>query len=89
MFQQQQQQQKGRPNRPLTRGLAIATTAVLTALVLGTGAGTAAARPDAGPAIVTDGQDDGCSLSRVGTQYVRCDDNTGNGVPAPGWVPER
>ena len=81
------QQQNDHHRRPLTPRLAIATTAVLTALLLGTGPGTAAARPDAGPAIVTDGQDDGCSLARVGTQYVRCDDNTGNGVPAPRGSP--
>ncbi len=30
-----------------------------------------------------------CGLARVGTQYVRCDNLTGNGVAAPGWVPER
>ena len=29
-----------------------------------------------------------CPLDRVGTQYVRCDNLTGAGVPAPSWVPE-
>ena len=27
--------------------------------------------------------------TRVGAQHVRCDDLTGNGVPAPGWVAQR
>ena len=44
MFKQQQN-----PNRQqFTRGCALITTAVLTALALGTGAGPAAARQDAG-----------------------------------------
>ena len=73
----------------LTRGVALATTAALTALALGTGAGPAAARPDAGPPAPRVGHPGECLLQRVGTEYVRCDDNTGNGVPAPGWVPER
>lgn len=30
-----------------------------------------------------------CALERVGTQFVACDNLTGNGVPAPAWVPER
>ena len=85
----QQQQQKGRPNRPLTRGIALTTTAILTALALGTGAWPAAARQDAGPDAQRVVHAHDCLLERVGTQYVRCDNNTGNGVPAPAWVPER
>lgn len=30
-----------------------------------------------------------CPLERVDTQYVACDNQTGNGVPAPSWVHER
>ena len=30
-----------------------------------------------------------CTLERVGTQFVACDNLTGNGVPAPRWVHER
>ena len=86
MFQQQQQNQ---PGHQLTRGIALTTMAILTALALGTGAAPAAARPDAGPAVARVGHADQCLLERVGTQYVLCDDNTGNGVPAPAWVPER
>jgi hypothetical protein len=42
-------QQHNNNRQQLTRGLAIATTAAITALALGTGAGPAAARQDAGP----------------------------------------
>ena len=84
MFQQQNAQRE-----QLTRGIALATTAVLTALTLCTGAGPAAARQDAGPTATRVGHAGQCFLERVGTQYARCDDNTGNGVPAPAWVPER
>ncbi|QIM21636.1 hypothetical protein G7075_11700 [Phycicoccus sp. HDW14] len=76
------------PRSPrLMRGLAVTTSAALVALTLGPG--PAAARQDPGPAAATVGHTGTCSLQRVGTQYVRCDDNTGNGVPAPGWIPER
>ncbi len=84
MFQQQQNQSR----QQLTRGLAVTTLAILATLVLGVGAGPAAARQDAGPAVTHVGAGQ-CLLERVGTQYVRCDDNTGNGVPAPAWIPER
>lgn len=30
-----------------------------------------------------------CPLERVDTQLVRCDLLTGNGVPAPPWIPTR
>ena len=85
MFQQQQNPQQ----HQLTQWIALATTAALTALALGTGASPAAARQDAGPTAARVGHAGQCFLERVGTQYVRCDDNTGNGVPAPAWVPER
>lgn len=85
MFQRQQQNPQ---RRRLTRGITLGTAA-LTALALGTGAGPAAARQDLGPATARAAHDGECFLQRVGTQYVRCDDNTGNGVPAPGWIPER
>lgn len=31
----------------------------------------------------------GCELMRIGTQYVRCDNLTGAGVPAASWIPEQ
>jgi hypothetical protein len=59
-----------------------------TLLMSATGALSAAARPDPGSAersaLYT--TDSPCPLERVGTQFVRCDDLTGNGVPAPAWV---
>ena len=53
------------------------------------GARTATASQDAGPANARVGHQAQCFLQRVRTQYVRCDDNTGNGVPAPTWIPQR
>lgn len=86
MFQDQQHHPQ---RRHLTRGLTLAVATALTALALGTGAGPAGATQDAGPAVARVGHDGECFLQRVGTQYVRCDNHTGNGVPAPAWVPER
>ncbi len=63
--------------------LTLLTTA---ALALGPGA-PATARQDAGQTPRTDHAP--CALERVGTQLVRCDDLTGNGVPAPWHIPER
>lgn len=70
-----------------------ATTATLVAsvaaLLAGIAAAPAAALPDppqlTGYVASVDGP---CGLERVGTQFVRCDDLTGAGVPAPGYVPE-
>jgi hypothetical protein len=28
-----------------------------------------------------------CALTRIGEQFVRCDNLTGAGVPAPSWIP--
>lgn len=33
--------------------------------------------------------DQPCWLARVGTQFVRCDNLTGDAVPAPRWLPQR
>ncbi len=83
MFQQRQNQ----PRNKFSRGLALTTTATLVAVALG--AGPAAARPDAGPHVTRITYAGECLLARVGAQYVRCDNNTGNAVPAPVWIPER
>jgi hypothetical protein len=52
----------------------------------------ASARQDPGPQSSTSNQtrdgDGSCPLARVGTQLVRCDNLTGDGVTAPLWVPE-
>jgi hypothetical protein len=67
------------------------------ALVLLIGATPAAARPDAGTPVTstasatasTSANSGHCPLERIGTQLVRCDNLTGNGVAAPGWVKAR
>ncbi|CAN7460492.1 hypothetical protein [Knoellia sp. LjRoot47] len=68
----------------------IPAVAATTLLLLGATTLSASARPDPGEAFVATVEDssDRCPLERVGTQFVRCDDLTGNGVPAPAWVPE-
>jgi len=54
------------------------------ASVTGDGAHTVGAAPRTG-----DVAPSSCPLRRVMTTYVRCDDLTGNGVPAPAWILER
>ncbi|KGN42227.1 hypothetical protein [Knoellia aerolata] len=77
-----------------TRSALIQRTAVVatatSALLLLSATPAAFARPEPGPRTVTDigTSVQHCLLQRAGTQYVRCDDLTGNGVPAPTWVPE-
>ena len=70
------------------RGLpTIATAALLVAL----GSLPAAARQDPGP-IIPEHQATStyfCAIQRVDTQFVGCDNLTGNGVPAPAWVSKR
>jgi hypothetical protein len=60
-------------------GLSILTVCLVT--------GPAAARQDSGPTPPRIDQAHRV-LARVGTQYVVGDDLTGNGVPAPAWIPE-
>lgn len=75
-----------RPNR---RALGVVAA---TALAVALTALPAVARPDPGqidaPAQSTTAIYF-CPPERVGTQYVACDNLTGNGVPAPAWVHER
>ncbi len=76
-------------NRNQTRAAALAGGLLLTALVT---AGPAAASPDPGDPARSDRNTMTplqCSLERVGTQLVRCDDLTGAGATAPTYVPER
>ena len=70
----------------LVRIVAPAATALV---LLGLTAGPTWARPDAGDRVAGGGDAGQCLLERVGSQYVRCDLLTGNGVPAPAWIPER
>ena len=63
-----------------------------TTFVVALGALPAAARQDAGridPPATSSTAIYFCTPERVGTQYVACDNLTGNGVPAPAWVHER
>ena len=88
---QPQQQHQGRDRRRagrhrLARVVAPAATALL---LLTLGAAPSSARPDPGDPIARVDRPGGCVLQRVATQYVRCDVLTGNGVPAPAWIPER
>jgi hypothetical protein len=53
------------------------------------GDGPAGAGQDAAPVTARVGHETECFLQRVDTLYVRCDNDTGNGVPAPPWIPER
>lgn len=65
---------------------------VSTLLLTGTNAISAAARPDAGDSNTSaapTAAEHRCSLTRVGVQYVKCDNLTGNGVPAPAWLSSR
>lgn len=78
-------------NAPLPQHVlpTVATVATAVLLVVA-GAVPASARPDPGEArvIPVETSTTPCPLERVGAQYVRCDDLTGNGVPAPAWVAE-
>lgn len=80
-----------------THHLARAAAPIAAIAVIGLGAAPASAHPEPGPTIIAvahhlDGTQDaggGCHLQRLGSQFVRCDDLTGNGVPAPAFIPER
>ncbi len=61
--------------------------AALVIMVLG--AMPSSARPDIGPPVPNVSHPGSCLLERVGTQFVRCDNLTGNGVPAPAFISER
>ncbi|WP_438855531.1 hypothetical protein [Agromyces sp. M3QZ16-3] len=75
----------------LTSALVVSAAALLSALT----AAPAIARPEPAPeptptvVSVQVADDDRCPLRRVGTQFVRCDDLTGAGVPAPSWIPQQ
>lgn len=74
------------PTTAIARSVAAATMFGL----LGRGLGSASAIPDPGPR--QDGSTSartGCSLERIGTQLVRCDNRTGAGASAPLSVPEQ
>lgn len=72
---------------PVSR-LMTGSAAVCLSVVLVTTTSHAGATLDPGPARQSSSSDS-CRLARVGAQLVRCDDLTGNGVPAPSFVPLR
>lgn len=70
-----------------TTSALIASAAALLAVLAAT---PASAGPDPAPTPAGVQQTDArCLLERVGTQFVRCDDLTGAGVPAPSFIPEQ
>lgn len=73
----------------LTATALVASAAALLAVLAAT---PASARPEPAPTptptVVQPADDDLCNLERVGMQFVRCDDLTGDGVPAPSYIPE-
>lgn len=65
--------------------------ALAIAVIVVSAAGPADARQDPGslnPSASAIQPTRHCPLTRVGTQFTRCDDLTGAGVPAPSWVSE-
>lgn len=58
-------------------------------VVIAAGATPSSARPEAGPPVARVGHAGECLLQRIGTQFVRCDNLTGNGVPAPAFISQR
>ena len=68
-----------------------AFVAIAGALLAFTAAASASARPESPPEppTVQSVQLGQCPLERIDDQFVRCDDLTGAGVPAPSWIPEQ
>lgn len=80
-------------NSKRTRGWTIVALAAV--LIGGFGVGPAAARQGAAAPVVQSTQQAApvmdswlCPLTRIGSQFVRCDVLTGAGVFAPAWVAE-
>jgi len=71
----------------------IASTLALSAVLVGVGTLSAAARPAdeharPSPPVVALVVGPDCPLRRLDRQLVRCDSLTGDGVPAPQFIPE-
>ncbi len=68
-----------------TRRIVAVSAAALTLVAIT--AAPSSASQEAGPAVSARQPHVGpCQLERLGTQFVRCDDLTGNGVAAPAHV---
>jgi hypothetical protein len=74
-------------HRKRIRGILVTTT--LAVALVSHGAPAATARPDPGPAEDPTPADAYCSVERIGRQIVHCDNLSGDGVPAPLWLPQR
>lgn len=76
-------------NQSIAGAARTAAAGLFASVLLTAGATAATARPEPGPARVVsvDTSTLHCTLHRVGTEFARCDDQTGNGVTAPSWVP--
>lgn len=61
------------------------------ALLATAAAGSATARPEGPPEPPTlqSARFGQCPLERIDDQFVRCDDLTGAGAPAPSWIREQ
>lgn len=77
-------------NRPTAAGTVIG---VLGAALVGIAIAASPAQARLDPGTLDPGTPDPvpttCYLERIGTQLVRCDVLTGNGVPAPYYIPEQ
>lgn len=76
-------------SRQLPRVISTSAAALFLGAALTTAAAPATAALDPGPPVERERTSGSCSLERVGTQFVRCDDLTGNGTPAPSFIPSR
>lgn len=87
--------QPSQPSQPFHRSRRIRLIAAIAVTVplLGSTV-TAQARQDPGAAVFSQTSQSshtpvGCTLKRVDTQFVTCDNLTGNNVPAPAWISQR
>jgi hypothetical protein len=66
-------------------GFLIAGAVFLSLGVVGPAGAIPEPAPSPQPVQQTDSR--ACALTRIGEQFVRCDNLTGAGVPAPSWIP--
>ncbi|MRX44926.1 hypothetical protein [Agromyces kandeliae] len=74
-----------------TSALVATAAAVLAAITAAPAVARPEPAPEPAPAVVSVARTDAgmCTLERIGTQFVRCDDLTGAGVAAPSHIPEQ
>jgi hypothetical protein len=74
--------------RPIASAIRRCASAALAIALLTFPASLAKASPTTPDPLPSGASAGNCPLTRVGTQFVRCDNLTGAGVSAPPWVPE-